>query len=132
MSRIATVETQALMAALVALNRANNNQNQLARTGNTLVLFAEEHGSGLPKRRATSRGRSKARETTSPHPWPRSLRRSATTAPLSYASVVNGIDTDTVRALIESVGTEPGKGMTHWRVASAWQHGTHSRAHRKA
>jgi hypothetical protein len=54
------------------------------------------------------------------------------TAPLSYASVVNGIDTDTVRALIESVGTEPGKGMTHWRVASAWQHGTHSRAHRKA
>ena len=45
MSRIATVETQALMAALVALNRANNNQNQLARTGNTLVLLAEEHGS---------------------------------------------------------------------------------------
>jgi hypothetical protein len=43
--RIATVETQALMAALVALNRANNNQNQLARTGNTLALFAEEHGS---------------------------------------------------------------------------------------
>jgi hypothetical protein len=42
--RIATVETAALMTALVAFNRANNNQNQLARTGNTLVLFAEEHG----------------------------------------------------------------------------------------
>jgi organic hydroperoxide reductase OsmC/OhrA len=49
-------------------------------------------------------------------------------APLSYASVVNGIDTDTVRALIESVGAEPGKGMTQWHVASAWQRGTHSRA----
>jgi hypothetical protein len=43
--RIATVETEALMTALVAFNRANNNQNQLARTGNTLLLFAEEYGS---------------------------------------------------------------------------------------
>lgn len=33
-----------------------------------------------------------------------------------------------MRALIDSVETDPGKGMTHWRVASAWQHGTHSRA----
>jgi uncharacterized OsmC-like protein len=50
------------------------------------------------------------------------------TAPLSYCNVVNGIDTDAVRALIESVEGEPRKGMTHWRIASAWQHGTHSRA----
>jgi hypothetical protein len=27
------------------LNRDNNNQNQLAHNGDTLVLFAEEHGS---------------------------------------------------------------------------------------
>jgi len=50
------------------------------------------------------------------------------TAHLSYCGVVNGIDTDAVRALIDSVETDPGKGMTHWRVASAWQHGAHSRA----
>jgi hypothetical protein len=42
--RIATVETEALMTALVAFNRDNNNLNQLARTGNTLALFAEEYG----------------------------------------------------------------------------------------
>jgi uncharacterized OsmC-like protein len=42
--------------------------------------------------------------------------------------VVNGIDTDAVHALIESVEAEPAKGMTHWRVASAWQGGAHSRA----
>src|SRR5438034_11513953 len=41
-------------------------------------------------------------------------------------SVVNGIDTDAVRTLIESVKAEPGKGMSHWRVANTCQHGTHS------
>jgi hypothetical protein len=50
------------------------------------------------------------------------------TASLSHNSVVNGIDTDAVRTLIESVEAEPRKGMTHWRVASTWQHGTHLRA----
>jgi hypothetical protein len=43
--RIPTLETEALMKALVAFNRANNNLNQLARNGNTLVLFAAEYGS---------------------------------------------------------------------------------------
>jgi uncharacterized OsmC-like protein len=43
-------------------------------------------------------------------------------------SVINGIDTDAVHALIESVEGEPRKGMTQWRVASTWQGGTHSRA----
>jgi len=43
--RIPTLETEALMKGVVAFNRANNNLNQLARTGNTLALFAEEHGS---------------------------------------------------------------------------------------
>jgi uncharacterized OsmC-like protein len=42
--------------------------------------------------------------------------------------VVNGVDTDGVHALIESVEAEPANGMTHWRVASAWQGGAHSRA----
>ena len=50
------------------------------------------------------------------------------TAPLLSFSVVNGIDIAAVRRLIESVEAEPRKGMTRWRVASAWQHGTHSRA----
>lgn len=40
----ATVDDAALMRALVAFNRANNNLSQLVRIGNTLVLFAENHG----------------------------------------------------------------------------------------
>jgi uncharacterized OsmC-like protein len=44
------------------------------------------------------------------------------------SSVVNGIDTDAVHELIDNVDFDPAKGMTHWRVASAWQGGTHSRA----
>jgi len=47
---------------------------------------------------------------------------------LSSNSVVNGINTDAVHALIESVGANPAQGMTHWQVASTWQGGTHSRA----
>src|SRR5204863_149871 len=30
--------------------------------------------------------------------------------------------------LIDNVDSDPARGMTHWRVASAWQGGTHSRA----
>ena len=55
----------------------------------------------------------------------------ATTTKTDFAasdSVVNGIDTDTVHALIESVEANPAKGMTHWRVASTWEGGAHSRA----
>src|SRR5437762_4548151 len=44
------------------------------------------------------------------------------------SSVVNGIDTDAVHELIDNVDSDPARGMTHWRVASAWQGGTHSRA----
>ena len=44
------------------------------------------------------------------------------------SSVVNGIDTDAVHELVDNVDSDPAKGMTHWRVASAWQGGTHSRA----
>jgi len=46
----------------------------------------------------------------------------------SSANIVNGIDTDAVHTLIDEVDGNPAKGMTHWRVASAWQGGTHSRA----
>jgi uncharacterized OsmC-like protein len=46
----------------------------------------------------------------------------------SFSSVVNGIDTDAVHELIDSVDSDPAKGMTHWRVASKWQGGTYSRA----
>lgn len=46
----------------------------------------------------------------------------------SFSSVVNGINTDAVHELIDSVDSDPAKGMTHWRVASTWQGGTYSRA----
>jgi uncharacterized OsmC-like protein len=46
----------------------------------------------------------------------------------SSSNMVNGIDTDAVHTLIDDVDRDPAKGMTHWRVASAWQGGTHSRA----
>jgi uncharacterized OsmC-like protein len=52
----------------------------------------------------------------------------AQTTPASSSSIVNGIDTDAVHALIDDVDSDPATGMTHWRVASAWQGGTHSRA----
>jgi uncharacterized OsmC-like protein len=52
----------------------------------------------------------------------------AQTTPASSSSIVNGIDTDAVHALIDDVDSDPAAGMTHWRVASAWQGGTHSRA----
>ena len=52
----------------------------------------------------------------------------AQTKSSSSRSVVNGIDTDAVHELIDDVDSNPAKGMTHWRVASAWQGGTRSRA----
>ena len=47
---------------------------------------------------------------------------------LLSSSVVNGIDTDAVHTLIESVEVNPSQGMTHWKVANTWQGGMHSRA----
>jgi len=47
---------------------------------------------------------------------------------LLSSSVVNGIDTDAVHTLIESVEANPPQGMTHWKVANTWQGGMHSRA----
>jgi hypothetical protein len=44
--RRAPVDAAALMHAVAAFNRAHNNLNQIARTLNTLTLFAEEHGAG--------------------------------------------------------------------------------------
>ena len=52
----------------------------------------------------------------------------ARTVPSSSSNIVNGIDTDAVHTLIDEVDGDPAKGMTHWRVASAWQGGAHSRA----
>src|SRR5437660_147899 len=42
--RRAPVDEEALLRGLVAFNRGNSNLNQIARTLNTLTLFAEEHG----------------------------------------------------------------------------------------
>jgi uncharacterized OsmC-like protein len=52
----------------------------------------------------------------------------ASTVSSSSSNIVNGIDTDAVHTLIDDVDGDPAKGMTHWRVASSWQGGTHSRA----
>jgi len=52
----------------------------------------------------------------------------APTVSSSSSNIVNGIDTDAVHTLIDDVDSDPAKGMTHWRVASSWQGGTHSRA----
>jgi len=41
---------------------------------------------------------------------------------------INGIDVDNLKSLIDTVKQDPAKGMTHWRVASAWQNQTKSRA----
>ena len=57
---------------------------------------------------------------------PTASKMQTQTSTSSYA--VNGIDTDAVHALIDDVDADPAKGMTHWRVASAWQGGMHSRA----
>jgi uncharacterized OsmC-like protein len=42
--------------------------------------------------------------------------------------IVNGINVDDVRNLIQAVKSDPGKGATHWSVSSTWRNGTHSRA----
>ena len=53
------------------------------------------------------------------------LAKTETTEP----SVVNGINVDDLMALIEGVKRDAAKGKTHWRVRSAWQGQTRSRAH---
>ena len=50
------------------------------------------------------------------------------TAIATAPTVVNGINTDDLFALIESVKTDPAKGQTRWRVATAWQGQTRSRS----
>ncbi len=52
----------------------------------------------------------------------------AETVSSSSSNIVNGIDTDAVHTLIESVELNPPQGMTHWKVANTWQGGMHSRA----
>ena len=42
--------------------------------------------------------------------------------------VVNGVNVDDLMALVEGVKGDAAKGKTHWRVRSAWQGQTRSRA----
>jgi uncharacterized OsmC-like protein len=42
--------------------------------------------------------------------------------------IVNGINVDDVKALIEAVKQDPRTGLTQWKVTSAWQGRTHIRA----
>jgi uncharacterized OsmC-like protein len=43
--------------------------------------------------------------------------------------VVNGVNVDDLMALIDGVKADGAKGKTHWRVRSAWQGQTRSRAY---
>jgi uncharacterized OsmC-like protein len=43
--------------------------------------------------------------------------------------VVNGVNVDDLLALIEGVRRETAKGMTQWRVTTAWQGQTRSQSH---
>ena len=43
-------------------------------------------------------------------------------------TVVNGINTDDLFALIERVKSDPAEGKTHWHVSTTWQGQTRSRA----
>jgi uncharacterized OsmC-like protein len=43
-------------------------------------------------------------------------------------TIVNGINVDDLSALIEEIKHDPAHGKTHWRVTSAWQGQTRSRA----
>jgi uncharacterized OsmC-like protein len=53
------------------------------------------------------------------------LTRTETAKP----KVVNGVNVDDLMTLIEGVKGDAAKGKTHWRVRSAWQGQTQSRAH---
>jgi uncharacterized OsmC-like protein len=53
------------------------------------------------------------------------LARAETAEP----KVINGINVDDLLLLIEGVKHDAAKGKTHWRVATAWQGQTRSRAH---
>jgi len=44
------------------------------------------------------------------------------------ANIVNGLDIDGLQTLIERVSADSATGQTRWRVATAWQGQTHSRA----
>ena len=44
----------------------------------------------------------------------------------SSSTVINGIDTEGVKALIGHVAQDPANAMTHWQVTSSWKGGTHS------
>lgn len=41
---------------------------------------------------------------------------------------INGVDVQGLETLIATVGNDPSKGMTHWRVTNSWQGQTRSRA----
>lgn len=43
-------------------------------------------------------------------------------------ALVNGINVEDVRALIDAVKSDPTKGITHWKVASTWRGRTQSHA----
>jgi hypothetical protein len=47
---------------------------------------------------------------------------------IKQETTVNGIEIESVKALIETVKQDSREGLTQWKVTSAWEGGTHTRA----
>jgi len=47
---------------------------------------------------------------------------------MTKPEIVNGINVDDLKALVEGVAANPANGATSWRVATSWQGQTHSRS----
>ena len=47
---------------------------------------------------------------------------------IKQKTTVNGIEVESVKALIETVKQDSREGLTQWKVTSAWEGGTHTRA----
>lgn len=48
------------------------------------------------------------------------------TTKITSSATINGVDTDALRAAIQSVAKDPANGATHWEVASQWRGGARS------
>ena len=46
----------------------------------------------------------------------------------THPQLINGVNVDDVKALIENVKADPANGETKWKVSSAWQGRTHNRS----
>jgi len=57
------------------------------------------------------------------------LKQASPAGPMADTSVLNGIDTDALRATIEAITGDPAKGGTDWAIRSVWKGGTRADHH---